>query len=145
MRGIHRSPVNSSHKGQWRRTLMFSLIYVWVNGWVNNREAGDLRRHCAHYDVSVMDMNLHPLWKMLISVTCVWNILPSATIYLSSLAGNDEIPSYSLKWKSAFPLKMHISIMIAYNYRTKQGHASRWYIMGTNRWEVVWVPNGKSQ
>ena len=26
----------------------------WINGWVNNREAGDLRRHRAHYDVTVM-------------------------------------------------------------------------------------------
>ena len=26
----------------------------WKNGWVNNREAGDLRRHCAHYDVIVI-------------------------------------------------------------------------------------------
>ena len=33
---------------------MFSLIYVWLNGSVNNREAGDLRRYRAHYDVSVM-------------------------------------------------------------------------------------------
>ena len=34
--------------------LMFSLIYAWVNGWVNNGDAGDLRRHRAHYDVIVM-------------------------------------------------------------------------------------------
>ena len=54
VRGIHRSPVNSQHKGQWRGALMFSLICVWINGWVNNREAGDLRRHRAHYDVIVM-------------------------------------------------------------------------------------------
>ena len=40
--------------GQWRGSLMFSLICTWINGWVNNREAGDLRRHCAHYDVIVM-------------------------------------------------------------------------------------------
>ena len=33
---------------------MFSLICVWINGWVNNREAGDLRRYLAHYDVTVM-------------------------------------------------------------------------------------------
>ena len=33
---------------------MFSLIYAWINGWVNNREAGDLRRHRAHYDVIVI-------------------------------------------------------------------------------------------
>ena len=56
VRGIHRSPVNSPHKGQWRGALMFSLICAWINGWVNNREAGDLRRHRAHYDVTVMSM-----------------------------------------------------------------------------------------
>ena len=44
----------NSHKGQWRGALMFSLICVWIDGWVNNREAGDLRRHRAHYDVIVM-------------------------------------------------------------------------------------------
>ena len=54
VRGIHRSPVNSPHKGQWRGALMFALICVWINGWVNNREAGDLRRYRAHYDAIVM-------------------------------------------------------------------------------------------
>ena len=54
VRGSHRSPVNSPHKGQWRRALMFSLNCVWINDWVNNREAGDLRRYGAHYDVIVM-------------------------------------------------------------------------------------------
>ena len=34
VRGIHRSPVNPPHKGQWRGALMFSLIYVWINDWV---------------------------------------------------------------------------------------------------------------
>ena len=47
-------PVNSPHKGQWRGALMFSLICVWINGYVNNRKAGDLRRYRVHYDVSVM-------------------------------------------------------------------------------------------
>ena len=42
-------PVNSPHKGQWRRALMFTL-----KGWVNNRKAGDLRRNHVHYDVTVM-------------------------------------------------------------------------------------------
>ena len=51
---MHRSPVNSPHKGQWCGALIFSLICVWINGWLNNREAGHLRRYYAHYDVSVM-------------------------------------------------------------------------------------------
>ena len=54
VRGIHRSPVNSPHKGQWRGALIYYLICVWINGWVNNREADDLRRYCAHYDGIVM-------------------------------------------------------------------------------------------
>ena len=54
VRGIHRPPENSPHKCQWRGTLMFSLTCAWINGWVNNGEAGDLRRHHAHYDVTVM-------------------------------------------------------------------------------------------
>ena len=47
-------PVNSPYRGQWRGALMFSLICARINDWVNNREAGDLRRHRGHYDVNVM-------------------------------------------------------------------------------------------
>ena len=50
----HRPPVNSPHKGHWRRAVIFLMICAWINGWVNNREAGDLRRHRTHYDVTVM-------------------------------------------------------------------------------------------
>ena len=56
------APVNSPHKGQWRGTLMFSLIYAWLNGWVNNRETGDLRRHRTHHDVTVMDIAPMMTW-----------------------------------------------------------------------------------
>ena len=54
VRGIHRSSVNSPHKGQWRRALMFPFICAWINGWGNNREACDLRRYRNHCDVMVM-------------------------------------------------------------------------------------------
>ena len=36
------------------RSFMFSLICVWINSWINNSEAGDLRRYRVHYDVIVM-------------------------------------------------------------------------------------------
>ena len=52
--GIHRSPVKSPHKGRWRGALMFYLICAWTSCWVHNRDAGDLRRHRAHYDITVM-------------------------------------------------------------------------------------------
>ena len=58
--GIYLSPVNYPHKGQWRGALMFSLIRAWTNRWVNNWNAGDFRRHRAHYDVTVMQLDIIP-------------------------------------------------------------------------------------
>ena len=48
------------YKGQWRGALMFSLTCAWIDAWVNNREAGDLRRYRAHYDVTVMTKTILP-------------------------------------------------------------------------------------
>ena len=75
VRGIHRSVVNSPHKGQWHGALNFYLICSWINGWVNNGEAGGLRCHGAHYNVTVMIYHeifvIHPdhnehcaVWKL---------------------------------------------------------------------------------
>ena len=49
------SPVTDEFPSQGPVTRSFgvSLIRSWINGWVNNREAGDVRRHRAHYHVSV--------------------------------------------------------------------------------------------
>ena len=58
VRKIHRGPVNSPHKGQWRGAFMFSLICVWINDWINNREAGHLRRYRAYCDVTMMSINI---------------------------------------------------------------------------------------
>ena len=54
--GAGNSPVTGEfpHKGQRREAFMFSLICASRNGWVNNRDAGDLRLHRAHYDVTLM-------------------------------------------------------------------------------------------
>ena len=68
VRRIHRWSVDSPHNGQWHRTLVCSLICAWTNGRANNWDAGDSRRHHAHYDVTVMirvDANviLLNIWK----------------------------------------------------------------------------------
>ena len=56
MRGIHRSPVNSPHKASDSELWYFLWSAPWINGWVNNRETGDLRRRHAHYDVIVINL-----------------------------------------------------------------------------------------
>ena len=57
------SPVNSPPKSKWRGASMFSLICAWENLWVNIRDAGDLRRHRAYYDITVMDIPSFWLWE----------------------------------------------------------------------------------
>ena len=65
--------VNSHHKGQWHWPLMFSFICAWINGWVKNREAGDLRRYRTHYGVIVMVV--YKLYSNISRVHCAM-ILP---------------------------------------------------------------------
>ena len=83
VRGIHRSPVNSLHKGPWRVALKFSLICVWINGWVNDREAGDLTRYPAHYDVTVEGSNKIRSGYNLFTYTCIPH---STTLFIKCLS-----------------------------------------------------------
>ena len=51
LRGIHRSPVDSPHKGPVARSFYFhfyTCIYIYFNGWRHIGVGGDLRRHNAH-------------------------------------------------------------------------------------------------
>ena len=60
---ILRRPVNSPHKDQGRGALIFSLICAWINDWRSNREAGDLRRCHAHYEVTQFTWQPPPMWN----------------------------------------------------------------------------------
>ena len=55
VKGNPQVTIDSPHKGQWCGALIFSLICAWRNGWANNRDAGDSRRHRVHYNVTVME------------------------------------------------------------------------------------------
>ena len=51
VRGIHRTPVNSPHKGTVMRTFDLSLLLVWTNCWTITRLIGNSRRS---FDVGTM-------------------------------------------------------------------------------------------
>ena len=91
VRGIHRSLVKSPQKGQWRGAEIFSLICAWTNGWVNNRDAGILRRHRAHYDVIVMNsfsvQNLRPVFGISLN-TCIVKYTKSLSISVVTVCFN---------------------------------------------------------
>ena len=63
------SPVNSPHKGQWCGALM---ICTWTNGWVSNRDAGDLRRYRAHCDVIVMNTDSSGVRDTVTEIASLW-------------------------------------------------------------------------
>ena len=70
-------PVNYTHKGQWLGASMFTFFCAWTNGWGNNRDAGDLRRHRAHYDGTVMcplltSICFHVSFNALRNMQCFW-------------------------------------------------------------------------
>ena len=84
VRRIYRSPVISPHKGQRRGALMFFFICAWTNCWANNWDAGDLRRHCAHYDVIAI---YYPDIRPLLGTRCTTYQSNLSTNYSQSPAG----------------------------------------------------------
>ena len=75
---------------------MFSLICTWINDWVNNREAGDLKHHWALYSIIVMEQ----------FVCCVahqpnnahWVQCPCCTVYLLENPDNAHSIAYLWGW-----------------------------------------------
>ena len=63
---VGNSPVTGEFPTQrpvTRNFDVFFFISAWTNGWANNRDTGDLRRHHAHYYYSVIDgLGVHPSW-----------------------------------------------------------------------------------
>ena len=117
VRGILPVPVNSPHNGQWRGALMFSLICVWINDWVNYREAGDLRRHRGHYDVNIMEYHLVSEFIHFSSL-CFSSSILSADAYMITSSAN--ILRTHLSW-----VRLEISLM---NSKNKTGHSTElWY------------------
>ena len=126
VRRIHRSPVNPPHKGQWRGALVFSLIYALTNDCVNNRDAGDLRRHCAHNDVAVMargdvrgwygnTKHLTPLLNTLTIVSSVTNVLRDVDLYVQYRSNFNTVGKgniYVLRFGVAYIRGLAISLSL---------------------------------
>ena len=120
---------NSPHKCKWRGALMFFLIFAWIIGWVNSREAGDLKRHRAQYDVTiwrsryqwikyvktehiqmVLSLYVGPAYfgqtrSISVSRQVTWwrNQMETFSALLAFCAGNSPVNSpHKGKWRGAF-------------------------------------------
>ena len=111
VRGIHRSPMDSPRKGQWRGAVMFSVICAWTNGWAKDRDAGGLRRHRVPYDVSVMLR-----WLISIVLKGLYKILvPENKVLLGQRYLNDFLIIYILYSKPCKQYFLNISLLTPLN------------------------------
>ena len=83
---------------------MFSLICVWINGWVNNREAGDLRRYRGHYDVIVM---IHPAKMHTICALLCFVVVRYRQDVVHILHDYFTTPEQSYDWPAASEASMN--------------------------------------
>ena len=64
----------------------------WINGWVNNSQVGDLRRHCAHYDVIVMFRSVFMLWLI---IHCILINHSSKLVSMMAWRRVEDYPSFN--------------------------------------------------
>ena len=140
--------VNSPHKGQWCGALIFSLICTWINGWVINREAGNLRRHRAHYYIIVTQRKFlsffrghwqfwirnlahwryqiliiwcSEVWKRRSFEACYWNVCLYSGLYVKSYLAVDHRNIISKCLMPTAP-----SCIDDYSYTTEQSAWGTW-------------------
>ena len=70
-----------THKCQWHGALTFSLIFAWTNGWTNNRDAGNWRRHRAQYGVTVM-LLLSVFLNLVFCQLTIFSVSPDPVLYV---------------------------------------------------------------
>ena len=120
-----KSPVPGESPAQRPVTQRFhvSLICAWINRWVNNREAGDLRRYRAHYDVIVMSIYIysscyyhHQLGSIHLSHCyhifpwlCAWDVWCPLYAFLYSIQCYEDLKLYNYEaWCFVAYIYVHI-------------------------------------
>ena len=94
------SPVTGEFPSQRPVTRSFDVfICAWINGWVNNREAGDLGRHRAHCDVIVM-VDLQALTMLTYVTNMIWysrDDCPFVTLRSTDMTVGKSVPAFPVE------------------------------------------------
>ena len=139
VRWIHRSQVNSPHKGQWRGTLMFSLICALIKpfskqswGWWFETPSRSLWRHCNNH---VLEMK--PPDAYTIRLLTLWG--PDKIVVISKTTFSNtfswmKIYEFRLRFHWSLFLRVQL-IIFQYWFRKKHGadqatshYLSQWWV-----------------
>ena len=125
-------------KGQWRGVLMFSLICAWTNGWANNQDGGDLRRHrwlWRHGNGKNFANWKHSSCRRLDLINCMLNpVVQNRLLYTAPrclLHGNHTVCMYTL---SEYNLSVCIYVVSLYCWNTKFRNKDRTLLYDWNEW-----------
>ena len=134
----HRSP----HKGQCRGTWICYLICAWTNSWANNGDTGDLRRHCARYDVTVM-------WEIISEMTLPLPPIMSLSTE-NGVCRNQDIDGHKIDVIMTTMAYQITSLTVLYSavysdadQRKRQSSPSLAFVWGIHR--DRWIPRTKGQ
>ena len=113
VRGIHRSPVNSPHKGQWRGALMFSLIGAGING-----EQTTVRLVICDAIAPIMTSLKWPvdLMKRIVAVIAM-------TIYTTKLV----LSRFNADWNILKAKYIHIQWRVSWTVKS-EANLGKWYV-----------------
>ena len=121
---------------------MFSLICVWINGWVNKREAGDLKRHRGHYDVTVMTnvASSASIQFELYTTKCRCN--PVRLIYNQSIILIPVLISTCHKMHSGYSMPLRHSMVGNFNYQLPERNQpdTKWNRLTWNTLDLYTAP-----
>ena len=119
---------------RWILLTMSSDVELWcfllLNGWANSRDAGDLRRHRAHYDVTVIQSTQHGHCRLLAidrtSISCLSSNYNSFEDWLSADAfygfpilkwvAQDSWCSWNMKYKYEYASFHWLDLKIGYPF-----------------------------
>ena len=107
------------YKGQWRGALMLSLTCAWRKGWVNNRDAADLGRYRAHYDVTIMKGYYYMILienQQYINRKCASNCSETASLSNIRYKSNFSICQSGVQMSSMTSIRSKKSVSVTLNY-----------------------------
>ena len=121
----------SPHKGQWRGTLMFSLIYAWINGWVNNQETPVV------WDaIAFIMMSSYCCWFF-----CIVCIKSTGAANNKYFIKHGDIPQRFSKWQVL--VKPVIKISLKWYFHFSEGHHI--FLLGLRAWIFFKVLHSNSK
>ena len=121
-------------KASGAQLLVFTLIWAWINGWVNNREAGDLRRHRSHSDVTVMNLlwthnyndTAHNTTRVYFEISWWRHQMETFSALLALCAGNSSVTG-EFPWQRPVTRSFDIFFDPRLNKRLSKQWRCRWF------------------